>query len=84
MFIQNVYQKVRGFDIYLGAIKNSFYDLDETKAADQLNRTIEDLVNKNIRQYLWSYERFRNRSGVEENIYKLNKLFLPKVWSKNY
>ena len=63
--------KSRGFDIYLGAIKNSFYDLDETKAADQLNRTIEDLVNKNIPQYLWSYERFRNRSGVEENIYKI-------------
>ena len=59
------------FPDYLGAIKSSFYDLDETKAADQLNRTIEDLVNKNIPQYLWSYERFRNRSGVEENIYKI-------------
>ena len=23
----------------------------------------------NIPQYLWSYERFRNRSDVEENIY---------------
>ena len=60
----------KGFDIHLGVINNSFYDLDEIKAADQLNKTIEDLVNKNIPQYLWSYERFRNRSGVKENIYK--------------
>ena len=59
----------KGFDIHLGLINNSFYDLKEEQAALFLNKTIEDLINKNITQYLWSYERFRNRSGVEENIY---------------
>jgi KDO2-lipid IV(A) lauroyltransferase len=59
----------KGFDIHLGLINNSFYDLEEEQAALFLNKTIEDLINKNITQYLWSYERFRNRSGVEENIY---------------
>ena len=59
----------KGFDIHLGLINNSFYDLKEEQAALFLNKSIEDLINKNITQYLWSYERFRNRSGVEENIY---------------
>ena len=59
----------KGFDIHLGVIEEDFYDLDEKASADSLNKKIEHLVNKNIPQYLWSYERFRNRSGVEENIY---------------
>ncbi len=59
----------KGFDIHIGAIEKIFYELDEDKAADLLNKTLENLVNKNISQYLWSYERFRNRSGAEENIY---------------
>jgi len=59
----------KGFDIHLGVIEDDFYDLDEKTSADFLNKKIEHLVNKNIPQYLWSYERFRNRSGVEENIY---------------
>lgn len=59
----------KGFDIHLGTIDKSFYDLNELDAATFLNKKIEDLVNKNVSQYLWSYERFRNRSGVKENIY---------------
>ncbi len=59
----------KGFDIHLGIIEDDFYNLDEKTSADFLNKKIEYLVNKNIPQYLWSYERFRNRSGVEENIY---------------
>jgi lauroyl/myristoyl acyltransferase len=43
--------------------------LSEVESADILNEKIEYLVNKNISQYLWSYERFRNRTGVTENIY---------------
>ena len=56
--------------IYLMNIDKKFYELDEIKAADLLNKTIENLVSKNVPQYLWSYERFRNRSGIKENIYK--------------
>ena len=59
----------KGFDIHLGVIEDNFYNLDEKTSADYLNKKIEYLVNKNIPQYLWSYERFRNRSGVEESIY---------------
>lgn len=59
----------KGFDLHLGAIDKEFYDLNEIESADFLNKSIEYLVNKNISQYLWSYERFRNRVGVEENIY---------------
>ncbi len=59
----------KGFDVHLGVIDKSFYDLSELDAAVFLNKKIEELVNKNIVQYLWSYERFRNRSGVKENIY---------------
>ena len=59
----------KGFDIHLGVIEDDFYNLDEKTSADYLNKKIEYLVNKNIPQYLWSYERFRNRSGVEESIY---------------
>jgi len=59
----------KGFDIHIGTIEKIIYELDEVKAADLLNKTLENLINKNISQYLWSYERFRNRSGVEENIY---------------
>ena len=62
--------KNKGFDIHLDVINKEFYDLNEGGAADLLNKTIENLVSKNISQYLWSYERFRNRSGVKENIYK--------------
>ncbi len=58
-----------GFNLHLGSIKEMFYDLDEKSSADFLNKKIEHLVNINISQYLWSYERFRNRSGVTENIY---------------
>ena len=61
--------KSKGFNIHFGVIEDDFYNLDEKTAADFLNKKIENLVNKNISQYLWSYERFRNRSGVEENIY---------------
>ena len=64
--------KNKGFDIHLDVINKEFYDLNEGGAADLLNKTIENLVSKNISQYLWSYERFRNRSGVKENIYKKN------------
>ncbi len=60
----------KGFDIYIGRVDKIFYEYNEVKAADYLNKTLEDLINKNVRQYLWSYERFRNRSGVTENIYK--------------
>ena len=60
----------KGFDIYIGRVDKIFYEKDEVKAADFLNKTLENLINKNVRQYLWSYERFRNRSGVTENIYK--------------
>ena len=60
----------RGFDIYIGVVDKKFYEQGEVKAADFLNKTLEDIINKNVRQYLWSYERFRNRSGVTENIYK--------------
>ena len=60
----------RGFDIYIGVVDKIFYEKGEVKAADFLNKTLEDIINKNVRQYLWSYERFRNRSGVTENIYK--------------
>ena len=60
----------KGFDIYIGRVDKIFYEKDEVKAADFLNKTLENLINKNVRQYLWSYERFRNRSGVAENIYK--------------
>ena len=60
----------KGFDIYIGRVDKIFYEHDEVKAADFLNKTLENLINKNVRQYLWSYERFRNRSGVTENIYK--------------
>ena len=63
-------KKSKGFDIHLGIIDKKFYELDEIKAADLLNKTIENLVSKNVSQYLWSYERFRNRSGIKENIYK--------------
>ena len=59
----------KGFDIHIGTVERIFYELDEVKAADLLNKTLETLINKNIPQYLWSYERFRNRSGVKENIY---------------
>lgn len=58
-----------GFNLHLGFIEEMFYDLDEKSSADFLNKKIEHLVNINIPQYLWSYERFRNRSGVLENIY---------------
>lgn len=61
--------KSKGFNIHLGVFEDDFYNLDEKTAADFLNKKIENLVNKNISQYLWSYERFRNRSGVKENIY---------------
>ena len=60
----------KGFDIYIGRVDKIFYEHDEVKAADFLNKTLENLINKNVRQYLWSYERFRNRRGVTENIYK--------------
>ena len=60
----------RGFDIHIGVVDKIFYEQGEVKAADFLNKTLENLINKNVRQYLWSYERFRNRSGVTENIYK--------------
>tara|TARA_B110000483_G_scaffold26550_1_gene31915 strand:- start:56 stop:754 length:699 start_codon:yes stop_codon:yes gene_type:complete len=60
----------RGFDIHIGVVDKIFYEQGEVKAADFLNKTLEDIINKNVRQYLWSYERFRNRSGVTENIYK--------------
>ncbi len=59
----------KGYNIHVGSINKIFYELDEIKATNLLNKTIEDLVNKNIAQYLWSYERFRNRTGVKENIY---------------
>ena len=60
----------KGFDIYIGMVDKIFYEHGEVEAADFLNKTLEDIINKNVRQYLWSYERFRNRSGVTENIYK--------------
>ena len=60
----------KGFDIYIGMVDKIFYEHGEVEAADFLNKTLEDIINKNIRQYLWSYERFRNRIGVTENIYK--------------
>lgn len=63
--------KSAGFDLHLGVIEEEFYSLDEKSSADFLNKKIEYLVNKNISQYLWSYERFRNRSGVKENIYNM-------------
>ena len=59
----------KGFNIHVGLIDKSFYESDEGKAADLLNKTLEGLVMKNINQYQWSYERFRNRSGVKESIY---------------
>ena len=59
----------RGFDLHLGIIDKKVYELSEFESADILNEKIEYLVNKNISQYLWSYERFRNRTGVSENIY---------------
>ena len=62
--------KSKGFDMHLGIINKTFYDLDEIEAANLLNKTIESLISKNVPQYLWYYERFRNRSGVKENIYK--------------
>ena len=58
-----------GFNILVGRIDDNFYDLNEKDAADFLNKIIEQLVDQNISQYLWSYERFRNRTGVEETIY---------------
>ena len=64
--------KNKGFDIHLDVINKNFYDLDQIGAADLLNKSIEDMVNKNISQYIWVYERFRNRSGVKENIYKID------------
>lgn len=59
----------RGFNIHVGLVDQLFYDLDEVKAAGLLNKTLEELVMRNITQYQWSYERFRNRSGVKESIY---------------
>ena len=59
----------RGFNIHVGLVDQLFYDLDEVKAAGLLNKTLEGLVMRNITQYQWSYERFRNRSGVKESIY---------------
>ena len=59
----------KGFDIHVGRVEEEFYKLDEKEAADFLNHIIEILVNKNVYQYLWSYERFRNRSEVNESIY---------------
>ena len=59
-----------GFNIHVGEVDIVFYDLDEIKAADLVNKTLEEMINKNVSQYLWSYERFRNRVGVEESIYK--------------
>ena len=58
-----------GFNIFVGRVDSKFYDLNEKDAADFLNKIIEKLVDQNISQYLWSYERFRNRTGVEETIY---------------
>ena len=58
-----------GFNIFVGRVDGKFYDLNEKDAADFLNKIIEQLVDQNISQYLWSYERFRNRTGVEETIY---------------
>ena len=58
-----------GFNIFVGRVDRKFYDLNEKDAADFLNKIIEQLVDQNISQYLWSYERFRNRTGVEETIY---------------
>ena len=58
-----------GFNIFVGRVDRNFYDLNEKDAADFLNKIIEQLVDQNISQYLWSYERFRNRTGVEETIY---------------
>ena len=58
-----------GFNIFVGRVDKKFYDLNEKDAADFLNKIIEQLVDQNISQYLWSYERFRNRTGVEETIY---------------
>ncbi len=59
----------KGFDIHVGRVEEEFYKLDEKEAADFLNSIIESLVSKNVFQYLWSYERFRNRSEVNESIY---------------
>ena len=58
-----------GFDIYVDRVEENFYELDEKAAADFINLIIERLVKKNVEQYLWSYERFRNRSNVNESIY---------------
>ena len=57
--------------VFVGAFDTDSSALSKVCAEFSVNpiNSIEELVNKNIVQYLWSYERFRNRSGVKENIY---------------
>jgi len=59
----------KGFKIYIEEIVENFYNADDQEAADILNRCLEDIILRNPEQYLWSYERFRNRVGVKENAY---------------
>ena len=50
-------------------INDEYYECSDDDALLILNKSLEKIILKYPEQYLWSYEKFRNRVGVEENIY---------------
>ena len=58
-----------GYEIFIEKINDEYYECSDADALLILNKSLEKIILKYPEQYLWSYEKFRNRVGVEENIY---------------
>ena len=58
-----------GYEVFVEKINDKYYECSDDDALLILNKSLEKIILKYPEQYLWSYEKFRNRVGVEENIY---------------
>ena len=58
-----------GYEVFVEKISDKYYECSDDDALLILNKSLEKIILKYPEQYLWSYEKFRNRVGVEENIY---------------
>lgn len=58
-----------GYEVFVEKINDEYYECSDDDALLILNKSLEKIILKYPEQYLWSYEKFRNRVGVEENIY---------------